>query len=267
MTTQERLLREYDAIEDEIESETLTTHWRLADWLAEHVPNAGAGRPKMEAQASISISDVSARRGRTVQWLREMRKTAEVTQPDRLPDVGVRVYLQALRKADWDLAKANKALAAKGTRLRDQAGPMESIDAIQRQLAKRTPTERAAVAAALVDDQTVIDAAYNDDKTSVKFHQASARLHSKDIRRDDERERVRRQMTEDQQRWEKFQRHIRAGEFGFADWQSTKFEVTDDRANWLRDRAEYLRHVATWLDAIAAHETVTDEALQRLLEG
>jgi hypothetical protein len=268
LTTQERLLREARALEDAIEDAGFAETWTYADWLAEHVPSQGHGGDRSKAtRVALNLRDIEIQSRYGLAWLKQMRATATATAPDRLPDVSLRAYAEALRNTGNDLAKANKSLAAKGKRLRDQAGPMESMDAIKRQLAKRSAGERASLAADLVSDDAVVDAAYNDEDARLRLDRASARLHSRDTRRDDERERVRRQMTEDQQRWEKFQRLIRAGEFGPADWQSTKFEVTDERAEWLRDRAEYLRKVATWLEAIASHETVTDEALQRLLGG
>jgi hypothetical protein len=87
------------------------------------------------------------------------------------------------------------------------------------------------------------------------------------VQRDDDRQRIQNNLTEDEQRWAKFQRHIRAGEFGLAEGQEKKFEVTDERSEWLRERADFYRYISRWLEAIAAHEEVTDDALQRFLNG
>ena len=130
-----------------------------------------------------------------------------------------------------------------------------------------TPADQAALIAQALTDPKVLNAIFNDEDLRDQLEDAVSAMFGRDSETDDDRERVSRNLSEDDQRWEKFQRHVRAGEFGFAEWQSTKFEVTDKRASWLCERAEYLEHVATWLRAIAASEEVTDEALQQLLGG
>lgn len=130
-----------------------------------------------------------------------------------------------------------------------------------------TPQEQAEMFAKALKDPKVLNAIFNDENLRDQFEDALAALFGRDQKTDQERERVHRNLSEDDQHWEKFQRHVRAGEFGFAEWQSTKFDVTNKRASWLLNRAQYLRHVASMLDAIAAQREITDEVLEQLLGG
>jgi hypothetical protein len=158
LTTKERLLAEYDRLEDAIEAASVDQTWTLADWLADKVPAAQPG-PRSETRgADLTTADLAERRGRSKQWLNRIRKVAAATRGDRVEAVSVRAYEEALIKANWDLAKANAALLRKGSRLRDQAGPMESVAAIQEQLAKRTPAERAQIVGATAGDSEVMSA-------------------------------------------------------------------------------------------------------------
>jgi hypothetical protein len=156
MASKTEVFREYDALEDRIEASSFAATWDLADWLREHFPNPGKGRPKIVPE--YDLRDLTDRRGRSLSWLHKMRSVAETTARDRLPDVSVRAYEQALRNADGDLAKANAALRRKGTRLRDQAGPMASMSELRNELRKRTPDERADLTIDLLKEDDVIDA-------------------------------------------------------------------------------------------------------------
>lgn len=150
MDSKEQLLREYDALEDQIDATAFEATWALADWLATKVPNPGPGANI--PGGILRLSDVAERRGRSAVWLGRMRRVAETTLADRLSEVSVRAYEKALSNANWNLVVANAALRRNGTRLRDQSGPMESVAALQAQLDRRTPGERATVAAALLAD-------------------------------------------------------------------------------------------------------------------
>lgn len=155
----DQLLADYDAHEDMIEDASAEPLWTLGDWLAQYVPNEGRGRPKNASQAPITLDDLAGRRGRSRRWLSDTRKVAEATALDRLGGVAPRVYLEALRNAGWDLAVANKALRAKGPRLRDHSGKQESIEAIREAFDKRSPEERTALLVAIVesDDSLALD--------------------------------------------------------------------------------------------------------------
>lgn len=86
----ERLLAEYDALEDAIETSALDATWALGDWLVEHVPNPGVGRRRTadgRDHSAVRTSDLAGRRGRSAYWLNLMRKTAEATASDRVPDI------------------------------------------------------------------------------------------------------------------------------------------------------------------------------------
>jgi len=155
MDAKERLLREYDAREDAIEANAFSEMWGLADWLVDKVPNPGRGGDHSNTARAVllTVRDVEARGRRSQQQLNAMRKVAEATRPNRISGVSVRAYEAALVKAGWDLVKANALLLQKGTKLRDQAGSMESVDATIRNIQKMPPQARAQVgAAAIVDD-------------------------------------------------------------------------------------------------------------------
>jgi hypothetical protein len=156
-TLRDQLLADYDEREDRIDRAANVELWELGDWLAQYVPNAGHGgdRSKSTRPDLLRLDDLAGRRGRSRSWLHDLRKVAEATVADRLPLITPRVYLEAMRQAKWDLVAANQSLITTGHRLRDQSGPMESVDALTRQLDKRTPEERAEVAVDLMADPTV----------------------------------------------------------------------------------------------------------------
>jgi hypothetical protein len=154
----EQLLADYEQHEDRIDKAANVELWGLGDWLVKYVPNGGRGRPPGNGtRGPISLDDLAGHRGRSREWLNNLRKVAEATAIDRLPQITPRVYLEAMRAAKWDLMEANASLVTKGHRLRDQAGPMESVDAIEAQLGKRSPEERADVARKLASDPTVAE--------------------------------------------------------------------------------------------------------------
>lgn len=106
--TKEQLLAEYDDLEDAIDWARRDQVWRLADWLAEHVPpEQGARNDLRPPGRKLTLVELSERGGRTVRWLQRMRAVALATADDRLPDVPVRVYEAALAKANGNLAAAN----------------------------------------------------------------------------------------------------------------------------------------------------------------
>src|SRR5262245_1240959 len=143
----DQLLADYDAHEDAIDRAALTELWALGDWLAQYVPNGGRGRPPVPengCQRPITLDDLAERRGRRREWLSSLRKVAQWTQPDRLPQVTPTAYHEALRAAKWDLMDANRRLVTLGHRKRDQReGPHESLEAITREAGRRPPEDRA----------------------------------------------------------------------------------------------------------------------------
>jgi hypothetical protein len=155
----DQLLADYDRHEDAIEAAATTELWALADWLAEYVPNNGRGRPPGNtSQPVITIKDLTERRERSQQWLSDLRKLGTTTRPDRLPQIAPTAYHEALRACKWDLMAANARLLERGHRKRDQrTGPHESKEAIQRELDKRPPEDRADVARELMRDPTVAE--------------------------------------------------------------------------------------------------------------
>jgi len=160
MSLRDQLLDDYDRHEDAIEKAALVELWELGDWLADYVPpsNGGAGmhHDKVQPEPHLTVGDLAGRRGRSRQWLSDLRKVALVTRPDRLALISPRAYTEALRHNEWDIVRANASLVTKGHRLRDQTpGPMESVDAVKANLAKRTPEQRADVARELSSDPTV----------------------------------------------------------------------------------------------------------------
>lgn len=152
-TKRDRLLREYDELEDQIEMAAIDQIWVLADWLADNVPNEGAHRPKTAARAVVSMAELATRRRRSVSWLNSMRRVADATKADRIPDVGVRTYELALGKAGWDLERANGAIRESGTRQRDHQPRSESPEALRRGLYALPPKERARIAAQIVQEE------------------------------------------------------------------------------------------------------------------
>lgn len=138
-----RLLAEYEAIEDRIEVRADTVYWELADWLAEHVSDR------------LPLQDISERRGRTVRWLSSMKKAAEATRPNRLPEVSVRTYITVLGQVKWDLDAANTQLKRKGTRLRDHQRGSESVKFLTESLARRgtSQEDRVMIADALLKNE------------------------------------------------------------------------------------------------------------------
>lgn len=160
----DQLLADYDEHEDRIDKAATVELWALGDWLAEHVPNAGHGgdRSKSARVDLPRLDDLAGRRGRSRSWLHDLRKIAETTTVDRLPHITPRVYIEAMRANGWDLMAANASLITKGHRLRDQAGPMESVEAITTQLDKRTPEARAEVARGLLADPLVSELVGDD---------------------------------------------------------------------------------------------------------
>jgi hypothetical protein len=153
----DQLLADYEAHEDRIEAAAASELWALGDWLAEYVPPRHPGPAgDTTPECPISLEDLAERGHRGLVQLRQLRKVALATEPDRLPKISPRAYTEALRQNGWDLMAANHALVTKGHRLRDQApGAMESVEAIQANLAKRTPEERAEVAEELLREPTV----------------------------------------------------------------------------------------------------------------
>lgn len=132
-----------------------------------------------------------------------------------------------------------------------------------------TPEQQAEMFAQALKNPKVLNAIFNDEDLREQFEDALNELFGRDHKIDDDRERVQRNLSEDEQHWEKFQRHMRSAfrEVGLAEWQSTKFEVTDKRSAWVREQIEQLRAVVTRIAMITSAEGVTDEALQQLLEG
>jgi hypothetical protein len=111
--TREQLLREYDALENAIDWACGDETWRLADWLAMHVPPEQGARNDLRPQGrKLTLVELSERGGRTVRWLQRMRAVAIATAADRIDDVPVRVYEAALASANGDLAAANAALCS-----------------------------------------------------------------------------------------------------------------------------------------------------------
>ena len=154
----EQLLTDYEQHEDRIERASITELWELGDWLAAYVPPRHPGPAGVTPlERPISIEDLAECRGRSRAWLRELRKVALATEADRLPQITPRAYTEALRQHGWDLMAANASLVTKGHRLRDQAGKMESVDALKASLAQRDPEERADVARELAADPTVAE--------------------------------------------------------------------------------------------------------------
>lgn len=152
----DQLLADYEAHEDRVEDAAATELWQLGDWLAEYVPPRHPGpRGVTCTEAAISLEELAERGRRSVGNLQRLRKLALATEADRLPQISPRAYEEALRKANWDLMAANHSLVTKGHRLRDQAGKMESVDALKASLAQRDPEERADVARELSADPSV----------------------------------------------------------------------------------------------------------------
>ena len=157
-TEKEALLAEFDTLVDRIEDAAINPTWDLADWLVENVPDptgGQGGRPRKTAtQAAVSLGDLAERRGVSQTWLRDMRATAQHFPLDaRVAGVSLRAH-----KASWEKSKGDqdKALAAlrDGGKLRDHGPAMESVTAVQRNLAARSPEERAKVVTAITDDAT-----------------------------------------------------------------------------------------------------------------
>lgn len=158
LSLRDQLIADYEEYEDQIEQAAIVELWALGDWLAQYVPNGEPGPKTSSSTRVLELRDLVGRRGRSQAWLNSLRKVARTTAVDRLPQITPRVYIEALRKNGWDLMAANDSLVNRGHRLRDQAGPMESMRAIKRQLDKRPPEERAKLIADLAeDDPTVAD--------------------------------------------------------------------------------------------------------------
>jgi hypothetical protein len=155
----EQLLADYLAREDRIEKAAVVELWELADWLAEYVPPRRAGRRGNDwVGPAISLEDLAERGRRSVNQLQTLRKIAMATEVDRLPQITPTAYHEALRATKWDLMAANARILDRGHRKRDQReGPHESLDAIGRELAKRSPEDRAEMARRLADDPTVAE--------------------------------------------------------------------------------------------------------------
>jgi len=155
--TREQLLQQYDALEDRVEVSARREMWELADWLADNVPPAQGARTELANPSSqVTLRDLAERRGRSVRWLQQMRRTAETTRPSRMADVALRAYMEALEQAGWDLAAANAAIQTRGPRLRDH-GRMESAEATRRQVEQLPPRERARIAREALEDPEVAD--------------------------------------------------------------------------------------------------------------
>jgi hypothetical protein len=155
----EQLLADYLAREDRIEKAATVELWELGDWLAEYVPPRRAGRRGNDwVGPAISLEDLAERGRRSVNQLQTLRKIAMATEVDRLPQITPTAYHEALRATGWDLMAANQRLVERGTRKRDQReGPHESLDAIKREAAKRSPEDRAELARELMAEPTVAE--------------------------------------------------------------------------------------------------------------
>ena len=166
-TKKDRLVKQYAELEDRIEDAAGSVVWELADWLAANVPPAQGERTELRPSgAEVTIADLAAEGYRTARWLRRLRKVALDTAADRMPDVSVRVYEQALTGRTLD--EANDYLTKRGTKLRDVSGPMESTDALAKQLAKRTPKERAEVAQKVAEiDEVESDERHAETRQSI----------------------------------------------------------------------------------------------------
>ena len=163
----DQLLADYEAREDRIEKAANTELWELADWLAEYVPPRHPGPVgDNEAGFAISLEDLADRGRRGLRQLQMLRKVALATEADRLPQITPTAYYEALvathyktdgtGKWKWNLMAANARLLERGHRKRDQrTGPHESLDAIQREAAKRPPEDRAQIVRELSSDPTV----------------------------------------------------------------------------------------------------------------
>lgn len=152
----DQLLADYDRLEDQIEDAAQDEIWELADWLAQYVPNNGrTGRPREVGPRSatfLTIQELAQEGRRSERQLRKLRQVAEQTKDDRLDDVAPRTYMEALRKAEGNLAEANKSLQKNGKRLRDQADNMESTKALVKQILKKSKGDKEQVARAIYRD-------------------------------------------------------------------------------------------------------------------
>ena len=153
----EQLLADYDRHEDAIESAACSELWELADWLAEYVPPRHPGPAGVdEGGFVISLDELAERGRRSKRQLQVLRKVALTTEVDRLPHVTPSAYCEALRATEWDIVKANARLLERGHTMRDQReGPHQSLAALTREAAKRTPEDKAELARELMREPTV----------------------------------------------------------------------------------------------------------------
>lgn len=149
----DQLLADYDRMEKSIEEASQTELWELADWLAQYIPEAKRGRPSGNAGVGsvITLSDLAAQGHRTDDWLQRLRKVAKDTEPERLSGVTPSVYIDALRSAKGDLAKANATLKKQGNKRRDhRAG--EGTKAIVKAILQKSQEDKEEVARAIYRD-------------------------------------------------------------------------------------------------------------------
>ena len=267
----EKLRKQYEEIEDSIESAATDEYWRLADWLAKSVPPEQGARTDLHAQAGkLSLDDVSEwsrKRGkkRSVSWLGQLRKVALDTRDDRLPGVPVRVYMQAIAK-HGSLEDANAALTRDGIKLRDHSKRMESPAAVANAAAQHTPQERAEIAAQLLADQETRRAAADLDSDARGALQAAGSMaEARSTQERDKREAASDGISTEQRRMERLRRLIRSGEFRKVGADLERDGVPDMIADMLVEEGERLRATAEWLCHWAEVRQPTDEDIASLL--
>jgi hypothetical protein len=173
----ERLLSEFDGLMDAIESTNET--WRLADWLVLNIPNPGHGGDRSKpSRDGLTLADLAERRGVGVQWLQRLRATAERFSLDvRVIGSSVRAHDQAYRQTKD--VEAARELLLKGGKLRDVTPVMESVEAINENLTRRSSGQQAEVAKKLMSNPDVASAVMQDWDVAKVIDQADRKLTSK----------------------------------------------------------------------------------------
>jgi hypothetical protein len=111
----------------------------------------------------------------------------------------------------------------------------------------------------------MVEELHDDPAFRAAVASASSRIEAKTEQRADERERVQRGVTEQEQEFERLRKDIRAGNYGEAERRLEKMDTDEEVSAYLRKQAERHRQLAEWLDAWADAKPIADAQLQEWL--
>lgn len=137
----------------------------------------------------------------------------------------------------------------------------------RRVIASLPADARASIAADILKDPAVTDAAHDDSTFTSAVAGARSRIDAKRDQRHDERERITRGMDEDELRFDRAKQAVRDGNYGDAERLLKGLPIDDERAAWMRKQAERHRYLAAWFDAWADARPIEDADLAEWLAG